>query len=92
MGKSGTPLQNTLVTEVHRRCSGYNATTGVPIESRSLAAFLSIFMKLQLTPRMNGHIATHRWWWKLVLKAFSQRYLSRYRMREAMATRDYVQL
>ena len=57
-----------------------------------MAALLSIFAKLPLTPRMNGHIAVRKWWWKLILKAFSQRRWSRYRMREAMATRDYVQL
>ena len=62
MGKRGTPLQNTLGAEVHRRCSGYNATTGVLAEGRSLAAFLSIFVKLPLTPKINGHIATPRWW------------------------------
>ena len=40
-------------------------------EHHSVAAFLSIFVKLPLTPRMNGHIAARRWWWKLILKAFS---------------------
>ena len=73
MGKRGTPLQNTLVTEVRRRCYGCNATSGVPAEGRSMAAFLSIFAKLPLTPRMNAHIALRRWWRKLILKAFSQR-------------------
>ena len=71
MGKRGTPLQNTLVAEVHRWCSGYNATTSVLAKGRSMATFLSIFVKLPLTPRMNGHIAARRWWWKLILKDFS---------------------
>ena len=53
MGKRGTPLQNTPVTKVHHRCSGCSATTDVLAEGRSLAAFLSIFVKLPLTPRMN---------------------------------------
>jgi len=73
MGKKGIALQNTPVTEVHRRCSSCNATIGVPTEGRLMATFLSIFMKLPLTPRMNGHIATRRWWWNPILEAFSQR-------------------
>jgi hypothetical protein len=57
-----------------------------------MAAFLSIFTKLPLTPRMNEHIAARKWWWKLILKAFSQQCWSRYRTREAMAMRDFMQL
>ena len=51
-------------TNPHRKPSGRE-------EHHSMVAFLSILAKLPLTPRMNGHIATHRWWWKLILKAFS---------------------
>jgi hypothetical protein len=53
-------------TNPHRKRSGRE-------EYQSMAAFLSIFMKLPLIPRMNEHIVAQRWWPKLILKAFSQR-------------------
>jgi hypothetical protein len=40
----------------------------------------------------SGHLAAHRCWRKLILKAFFQWRWSRCRTREAMATGDYVQL
>jgi hypothetical protein len=57
------------------------------------ACFLAYLHKTSTnTEETSGHIATHRCWWKLILKAFSQWRRSRCRTRDAMATGHYVQL